>query len=122
MTSVSANYNCGMLRRIVYWIIKIASCILGAIGVISIPSDLKEWAWFFAVISNYLPDWTPGVAMVVVAFILFFAPNWWGYVLGGKVENPKQTRKQKAHLNKFAHQKKNLLPERLTRCLVPSWA
>ena len=41
LTSVSANYNCRMLRRKVNWIFRIASYILGAIGFISIPSDLK---------------------------------------------------------------------------------
>ena len=84
-----------MLRRIVYRIFRIASCILGAIGLVSIPSDLKEWKGLFAVISNYLPDWTYGVAMVFVALILFFAPNWWGYVIGKKVDDPKQTRETK---------------------------
>ena len=83
-TSVSANYNCRMLRRIVYCIFRIASFIVGAIGIISIPSDLKEWTGLFAVISNYLPDRTLGVAMVVVALILFFTPNWWGFVIGEK--------------------------------------
>ena len=81
-----------MLRRTVYWIFRIASYILGAIGFIAIPSDLKEWTGLFAVISNYLPDWTLGVAMVVVALILFFAPNWWGFAMGKKVEDTKQTR------------------------------
>ena len=84
-----------MLCRIVYWIYRIACFILGVIGLITIPSDLKEWTWLFAVIRNNLPDWTPGVAMVVAALILFFAPNWWGFLKGKKVEDPKQTRETK---------------------------
>ena len=106
----------------VNWIFRIASYILGAIGFISIPSDLKEWTGLLAVISNYLPDWTLGVAMVVVALILFFAPNWWDFVMEKKVEDPKQTRETKGPFEQSRPSEKILPPERLARCLMPSRA
>ena len=50
------------------------------IGLGGIVGDLSGWAGWLAMLYDYLPNWINGSWMVVSALILFFTPNWWGYI------------------------------------------
>ena len=70
------------------------------IGLGGIVGDLSGWAGWLAMLYDYLPNWINGSWMVVSALILFFTPNWWGYIARktgirnkkpAELENPEST-------------------------------